>query len=69
MSSGEATSPRRVALVTGGSRGIGRATSIELAQRGYFVLVNYVSDAQSAESTLSAITNAGGGRAPCCSLM
>ena len=60
MSIGESTSPRRIALVTGGSRGIGRATSIELAQRGYFVLVNYVSDAQSAEATLAAITAAGG---------
>lgn len=60
MSSGASSSPRRVALVTGGSRGIGRATSIELAQRGYFVLVNYVSDAQSAEATLAAITSGGG---------
>ncbi len=59
MSPADST-PRRVALVTGGSRGIGRATSIELARRGYFVLINYVSDAQAAEDTLGEIVRAGG---------
>ncbi len=56
----ESTPERRVALVTGGSRGIGRATSLELARRGYFVLVNYVSDASAAEDTLAQIVAAGG---------
>lgn len=60
MSTADATAPRRVALVTGGSRGIGRATSIELARLGYFVIVNYVSDAQSAEATLAEISSRGG---------
>ena len=60
MSTADSSTPRRVALVTGGSRGIGRATSIELARRGYFVLVNYVSDAQSAEATLAEIQSLGG---------
>ncbi len=49
-----------VAFVTGGSRGIGRAISLELARRGYFVAVNFVSHAESAESTLAAIRAAGG---------
>ncbi|MCC6509579.1 MAG: 3-oxoacyl-ACP reductase FabG [Pirellulaceae bacterium] len=57
---GQAESKRPVALVTGGSRGIGRATSLELAQRGYFVVVNYVSHAESAESTLAEIMRRGG---------
>ncbi len=60
MSTAENTPPRTVALVDGGSRGIGRATSIELARRGHFVIVNYVSDAQAAEATLAEITSAGG---------
>jgi len=43
------------ALVTGGSRGIGRAICIRLAGMGYHVLVNYLSNAAEAENTLSAI--------------
>lgn len=43
---------RKVALVTGGSRGIGRAISLELASRGYFVAINYLSNQEKAESTL-----------------
>jgi 3-oxoacyl-[acyl-carrier protein] reductase len=49
-----------LALVTGGSRGIGKACSIALAKAGAEVIVNYVSNAQAAEETAHAITAAGG---------
>ncbi|MFI2413528.1 SDR family oxidoreductase [Streptomyces sp. NPDC018947] len=51
---------RRVAVVTGGSRGIGRAVSRKLAEDGLAVVVNYARDAASAEETVAAITGAGG---------
>jgi 3-oxoacyl-[acyl-carrier protein] reductase len=45
----------RVAIVTGGSRGFGRAASRLLAARGYAVVVNYLHDRRAAESTVEAI--------------
>ncbi|MFJ3136346.1 SDR family oxidoreductase [Streptomyces sp. NPDC086843] len=54
--------PGRVAVVTGGSRGIGRAVSLQLARDGLAVVMNYARDAASAEETVKAIT-ADGGRA------
>lgn len=45
----------KTALVTGASRGIGRACALELARRGYDVAVNYRSDAESAEKTVAEI--------------
>lgn len=48
------------ALITGGSRGIGRAISIHLAQLGYTVLINYVSNEKAAQETLDVIRQAGG---------
>ena len=51
---------QRVALVTGGSRGIGRAIAIELAQQGCAVAVNYASRADAAAEVVAAITEAGG---------
>ncbi len=48
------------ALVTGGSRGIGRAISLRLASLGAHVFVNYVSNPQAAEETLKMIRDAGG---------
>lgn len=52
----------RVALVTGASRGIGRAIAMELARAGFGVGVNYLSRQDQAEGTVAAIT-AGGGEA------
>ncbi len=52
----------QVALVTGGSRGIGRATALLLAKRGAAVCVNYAANADAAESLVAEITG-GGGRA------
>jgi 3-oxoacyl-[acyl-carrier protein] reductase len=45
----------RVAIVTGGSRGIGLAVIRLLAARGYAVVVNYLHDQRAAESTVEAI--------------
>ena len=45
----------RVAIVTGGSRGIGRATAIAAASRGFRVCVGYVSHEAAAQSVVSAI--------------
>lgn len=50
----------RTAVVTGGSRGIGRAVSLQLARDGLAVVVNYARDAVAAEETVAAITAAGG---------
>ncbi len=52
--------PGRVVIVTGGSRGIGRAVSLELAAGGLAVVVNYAGDVASAEKTVTEITSAGG---------
>ena len=49
----------KTALVTGGSRGIGRAVCISLAQMGYHVLINYVSNEAAARETLDAIGGQG----------
>src|SRR5665213_2762049 len=50
----------KCALVTGGSRGIGRAICTKLAGQGYYVLVNYKSNTVEAEKTLSLIIETGG---------
>jgi 3-oxoacyl-[acyl-carrier protein] reductase len=47
------------ALVTGGSRGIGRAVCLKLAGMGYFVLINYKSADEEAETTLKIVREAG----------
>jgi 3-oxoacyl-[acyl-carrier protein] reductase len=50
----------RVAIVTGGSRGIGRAISTALAAAGATVVVNYRGNAAAADETIAAITANGG---------
>ncbi|MDF2431155.1 MAG: 3-oxoacyl-[acyl-carrier protein] reductase [Mucilaginibacter sp.] len=50
----------KTALVTGGSRGIGRAICLKLADMGYYVLVNYKSNLTEAETTLLQIKGTGG---------
>jgi 3-oxoacyl-[acyl-carrier protein] reductase len=42
----------KYALITGGSRGIGRAVCVRLAQEGYHVLINYASNEAEAQKTL-----------------
>jgi 3-oxoacyl-[acyl-carrier protein] reductase len=50
----------KIAIVTGGSRDIGRAVSIQLAQEGAKVVINYHSNKSNAEETLKQITDNGG---------
>ncbi len=50
----------RVALITGASRGIGRAIALALAGRGWNLVVNYRSGAQAAAAVVAAIAQTGG---------
>lgn len=50
----------RYALVTGASRGLGRAIALELASQGFPVIINYRSGAEAARQTLADIEAAGG---------
>ena len=50
----------RVAVVTGGSRGIGRAVALELARRGAAVVVNYNKSPEAAEQVVAEIQASGG---------
>lgn len=49
----------KYALVTGGSRGIGRAVCVRLARMGYHVLVNCVNRTDEAEHTLELVRQEG----------
>ncbi len=50
----------KYALVTGGSRGIGKAVCIKLAGMGYHVLINYMKNEEEAQNTLQIIQDQGG---------
>ena len=56
---------KRIALVTGASRGIGRAIALELAGRGCFVVINYCGNEAAAEETRRLIEEAGGSCETC----
>lgn len=53
-------SSQKVALVTGGSRGIGAATCLQLAKAGYAVVVNYAASQATADKLCQSIALAGG---------
>lgn len=50
---------KKYALVTGGSRGIGRAVCVKLARMGYDILINYASNAAEAQKTLELVRQTG----------
>ena len=51
---------KKIAIVTGASKGIGRAIAIELACDGAYVVVNYMGDKEGAQQTLAMVEDAGG---------
>ena len=51
---------KKVAIITGASRGIGRATAVELSAAGFFVIINYNSNEAAAAETLKQVRDAGG---------
>jgi 3-oxoacyl-[acyl-carrier protein] reductase len=51
---------KKTAIITGASRGIGRATAVALAGAGYFVIINFKSNESAAQETLSLVQAAGG---------
>jgi 3-oxoacyl-[acyl-carrier protein] reductase len=54
------SSPSRIALVTGGSRGIGREAALRLASDGYGVAIVFVTNRDEADAVVSEITQTGG---------
>jgi 3-oxoacyl-[acyl-carrier protein] reductase len=50
---------KNVAIITGSAKGIGRAIAVELAKKGYYIVVNYLSDEAGAKQTLALVREAG----------
>ncbi len=50
---------KKIAIVTGASRGIGRATAVELARTGYYVVINYNASEAAAAETLAQVQAVG----------
>ena len=53
-------SEKKLAIITGASRGIGRATAVELAKTGYYAVINYKENGNAAAETLKLVRDAGG---------
>jgi 3-oxoacyl-[acyl-carrier protein] reductase len=60
MSTTAKTNGRRLAIVTGGSRGIGRETAERLSKDGFAVVVNYAGNQEEADAAVKSITDTGG---------
>jgi 3-oxoacyl-[acyl-carrier protein] reductase len=60
MSTTPKTKGRRVAIVTGGSRGIGRETAERLSKDGFAIVVNYAGNQEEADAAVKSITDTGG---------
>ncbi len=50
---------QKVAIVTGAAKGIGKAIAVALAESGYYIVINYLSDKKGAEKTLAMVKTAG----------
>ena len=50
---------KQIALITGGSRGIGKACALELAKAGYNVVINYIGNDEAATQTVAELKELG----------